>query len=145
MEEPNNMLIEQIEKLVHQEDLRGLDKLIQNLDAADLHTYKTELFDACLEVFHIWYQDLVLDKIKKEVEEYVIEDLFGMLLLIEKIDPEKSQHAIRARLYEHISERETEADKKLQYIQKAIDEYIVALQKEASMPGWLIISMLLIF
>ncbi len=132
MEEAKNTLIEQIEKLVQQEDLGGLDRLIQSLDTDDLHTYKTELVDACLDIFSIWNLDLVLGKINKEHEEVVIADLFGILLSAEKVDPESGQHALRARLYEHIAEIKTERDEKLQNIQKAIDEYAIVLQKEPS-------------
>lgn len=130
--EETNTILKQIEELIYREDLGGLEKLVQSLDAGDLHTYKTQLVEGCLEVFYIWYQYLELEKIRKEDEDAVISDLFDMLLLIEKTDPANSQHDLRARLYEHISEIKTEPGIKLQNIQKAIDEYAGALQKKAS-------------
>lgn len=130
--EENNTLITQIETLVNREDLGGMEQLVQSLDAADLHTYKTQLVDGCVEVFHIWYQDLALEKIRKEHEDAVISDLFAILLAIEKIDTENSQHDLRSRLYEHIADLKTEPEIKLQNIQHAINEYGAALQREAS-------------
>lgn len=130
--EENNTLITQIEDLVKHEDLGGLESLIQSLNTEDLQNYKTQLVDGCLEVFHIWYQDLVLEKINKEYEDGVISDLFAILLTLEKIDEENNQHDLRSRLYEHLADLKTETEIKLQNIQLAINEYRIALQKEAS-------------
>jgi hypothetical protein len=130
--EENNTLITQIEDLVSHEDLGGLEQLIQSLSTEDIQKYKTQLVDGCLEVFHIWYQDLVLEKINKEYEDGVISDLFAILLTLERIDPENNQHDLRARLYEHLADLKTETEVKLQNIQLAINEYRIALQKEAS-------------
>jgi hypothetical protein len=130
--EESNTLITQIEDLVSHEDLGGLEQLIQSLNTEDLQKYKTQLVDGCLEVFHIWYQDLVLEKINKEYEDGVISDLFAILLTLERIDPENNQHDLRARLYEHLADLKTETEVKLQNIQLAINEYRIALQKEAS-------------
>lgn len=129
---PESTLSKQIETLVNNEDLGGLEQLIQSMDAGDLHTHKTQLIEGCQEVFHIWYQDLELEKINKEHEDAVISDLFAILLCIEKIDAEKRQHDLRTWLYEHLAELKTEPAIKLQNIQLAINEYETALQKEAS-------------
>lgn len=130
--EENNTLSKQIEELVHREDLGGLEELVQSLNAEDIQKYKTQLVEGCLEVFHIWYQDLVLEKISKEYEDGVISDLFAMLLTLERLDAENNQHDMRARLYEHIADLKTEPEVKLQNIQHAINEYRIALEKEAS-------------
>lgn len=127
-----NSLINQIEDLVSHEDLGGLDQLVQSLSAEDLQQYKTQLVDGCLEVFHIWNQDLVLEKISKEYEDGVISDLFAILLTLERIDAENNQHDLRAGLYEHIVDLKTDPEVKLQNIQHAINEYRIALKKDAS-------------
>ncbi|MCS3802116.1 hypothetical protein [Niastella sp. OAS944] len=125
-------LAEQIETLVNNEDLGGLQQLVQSMDAEDLHTHKTQLIEGCQQVFYSWYQDVELEKINKEHEDAVISDLFAILLCIEKIDAENSQHDLRTWLYEHLAQSKTAPEIRLQNIQLAINEYKTALQKETS-------------
>ncbi|SEW44258.1 hypothetical protein SAMN05428988_5730 [Chitinophaga sp. YR573] len=129
MEAAKKDVNKQLKELRINQDLGGLDTLIQSLSTDDLRKYKTELVDTCLSMFAIWYSYLVCDKIREEDREGVTSDLLEILSSAEKIDPEKIHYEERAECYEYLSEIKNE---KLHYIQKAIDEYNNALRNQGS-------------
>jgi hypothetical protein len=123
MQEPNSSLTDQIDELVQQEDLGGLDRLIQSLDTAQLQQYKTELKEGCLSVYYLWLYYVQYDKVRKEDQELVIADLFDALLAIEKVDPHDIQFVLRGGLHEQLADLKTAPEEKLFHMQNAIDEY----------------------
>lgn len=132
MEEAKNSLSDQIEKLIYEEDVTGLDKLMQNLQEADVPEYKTELIDACLKFFHSWIDDMTFRRIKEDKKKHVVSDLFKILLILEKIDSEEVRYILKTRDYAYLDKVDADPVDKMLYIQSAVDDYTTAYQDEAS-------------
>ncbi|GAA3916647.1 hypothetical protein GO495_19685 [Chitinophaga oryziterrae] len=124
-----NEFQETLEKLTDKEDIAGIAALVNSLNAEELELYKTELLEAYANIYSLWYYDLICGKIKEEHQEGIVQELFDILTLAEKIDPENTHYGERAQCYEFLSELKGEETDKLLNIQKAIDEYSDALKK----------------
>jgi hypothetical protein len=121
-------LEEQIRKLKAEDDLDGLDKLVQSLDPEDIKKHKTELADAYMMVYSVWYYDLMCDKLSPDNPAKAIDWLLEILDSAEKVDPENLQYADRADCYEYMENLKQEPAEKLHYIQLAIDLYTRGVQ-----------------
>jgi tetratricopeptide (TPR) repeat protein len=119
---------ETLEKLTDKEDVAGIEVLVNSLSEEELELYKTELLEAYANIYSLWYYDLICGKISEKNQEGVVQELFDILTLAEKIDPENTHYRERAQCYEFLSELKGEETDKLLNIQKAIDEYSDALK-----------------
>ncbi len=112
-------------------NLGSLYGLAQRLSPAQLEAHKTELVEAHLSMFAVWHHDWVCDKIEPDddPESFVRDFLLEVLACAESIDPDTIHYSERADCYRLLAELPLTPEKKLAWLQQAIETYEIALTK----------------
>jgi hypothetical protein len=120
-----------LQEIARDLDETRLDELVKSLSPAEVQLYKTELTDAWLGIYEIWYYEFSCGKVTMEgwPDSFFSSQLY-LLAEAEKISAPKIYHEERACCYQDWAKLKDTPGEQLFYIEKAIAELSTALQAE---------------
>jgi hypothetical protein len=121
----------QLRQITNTRDDVKLQELINTLSAADVQQYKTELTEAWLEIYEIWYYDHACHKVlMDDGPETFFYYLLHLLTEAEKINTPVIYYEERSFCYQDLAAVKNNQEEQLLYIEKAIREIVEALKAE---------------
>ncbi|MVT11332.1 hypothetical protein [Chitinophaga tropicalis] len=114
----------------------GLDEIklaafVKSLQPHNIEQYKTELANAWLELFSVWYFDFTCGKvIMEEGPDPFFSSLLDMLTAAEEINPSRIYYEGKADCYQALAELKSNQDEQLSYIEKAAQQVLKALEDQ---------------
>ena len=121
----------QLREITVARDETKLAAFVKDLQPDDVQQYKTELADAWLDLFSVWYYDFACDKvIMGDGPDTFFSSLFDMLTAAEEINPVQIYHVERADCYQALAELKNNRDEQLVYIEKAAQQILKALEAQ---------------
>ncbi|MBO9202015.1 MULTISPECIES: hypothetical protein [Niastella] len=129
-------LEEQLQEITYARDDGRLHELIQSLSVDDRQQYKTELGEAFLDIYAIWFYDFDCGKVEtNEGPDPFFSYLLELLADAERVDPSRIYNEQRAFCYQAMAGLKTNPDEQLSYIEKAAQEIGEALNAQPDSCG----------